>query len=1008
MIVNIQNIQKAQPEKSYWRSTSQLAGTAKFQEWAHREFPEGASELPEGASRRTLLKFMGATLALAGLTACRRPEELILPLSKGAEDLVPGKPVFYNSIYSLNGVSTGVMVETHDGRPTKIEGNPLHPHSLGAASAFAQASILALYDPDRIAEHTHDGKAISWENFVAAAPAAFADDGAKVRFISQRTGSPTCLRLKSEVLAKFPGAKWVEYEAVPIDSAREGARIAFGRPAVVNYDFSKAQTILALDFDFLGLDASTILNMRQWADGRRVSARGEGMNRVYAVESQYSITGAMADHRLRMRASDVMAFLQTLAAQLGVLPGASRKLPASERASKFVEVLAKDLSANKGKCVIAAGPRQPAEVHALTQLVNEALGNIGSTVTLLPAPEAPSEIEAIKQLAADLNSGAVETLVILGGNPAYDAPADTKFAETMAKAKTRIYLGEDKNETAHASNWVLQGANYLESWGDGRSFDGTASIQQPMIQPLFDGKSQIEFLATILDAPVKRGYALIRETWKAQLSDEKAWRKAVHDGIIPGTATIPLTASVNKATVLEAVSRVGSGPSDDEMEVVFVPSSHAYDGRYNNNAWLLEAPDPITKITWDNVALLSQATAGKLGLRTDVSQINISDSSYHAEFLSIKRNGAEIKIPVVVQPGHADNSITLAMGFGRDKTGQVGEGAGFNVFPLRTSDAPAIALGVTVAKTDGSLEIASTQDHGTLTDALRTRSEIVREVTLEEFHKDPHAIQEIAHKAPEFNLYESPEYTSEYQWGMTVDLNTCTGCNACLVACQSENNIATVGKEQVLHGREMHWIRLDRYYSGSVEDAELVYQPMACVHCENAPCENVCPVAATAHSAEGLNEMVYNRCVGTRYCSNNCPYKVRRFNFLQYSDVTTESLKPMRNPDVTVRTRGVMEKCTYCVQRINAARIEAKKSGRRIQDGEVITACQAACPTQAIVFGDINDANSKVSRLKAEPTNYKVLGDLNTKPRTTYLARLTNPNPALATETTHAAEAEVH
>lgn len=1005
MIVNIQNIQKAQPDKTYWRSAGQLAGTAKFQEWAHREFPEGASELPEGASRRTLLKFMGATLALAGLTACRRPEEYILPLANGAEDLVPGKPVFYNSIYSLNGISTGVMVETHDGRPTKIEGNRLHPHSLGAASAFAQASLLSLYDPDRIAEHTHDGNVVTWDKFVSAVPATFQGDGEKLRFVSQRVGSPTYLRLKAEVLAKFPAAKWVEYEAVPVDFAREGARIAFGRSAVVNYDFSKSQVILALDFDFLGLDASTILNMRQWADGRRVRAHSDGMNRVYAVESQYSITGAMADHRLRMRASDVMAFLQALATQLGVLPGASRKLPASEKTSKFVEVLAKDLSANKGKCVLAVGPRQPAEVHALAQLVNDALGNMGATVTLLPTPEADSEIAGIKQLAADLNAGAVETLVVLGGNPAYDAPADTKFAEAMAKASTRIYLGEDKNETAAASSWVLQGANYLETWGDGRSFDGAASIQQPMIQPLFDGKSQIEFLATILQAPATRGYALVRETWKSQLSEDKAWRKAVHDGIIPGTAVAPITAAVNKAAVIDAVSRAGSGPGDDEIELVFVPSSHAYDGRFNNNAWLLEAPDPITKITWDNVALLSQATAAKLGLRTDVSQINISDSTYHAEFLSIKRNGAELKIPAVVQPGHADNSITLPMGFGRTKTGQVGEGAGFNVFPLLSSDAPAIARGVNVAKTAGSLEIASTQDHGTLTDALRTRSEIVREVTLDEFQKDHHAIQEKAHELPEFNLYVSPEFTSEYQWGMTVDLNTCIGCNACLVACQSENNIATVGKEQVLHGREMHWIRLDRYYSGSVEEAELVYQPMACVHCEDAPCENVCPVAATVHGPEGLNEMVYNRCVGTRYCSNNCPYKVRRFNFFNYHDKrlgwmslgnkAPEIATLHYNPDVTVRMRGIMEKCTYCVQRISHARIQAKTEGRSIRDGEVVTACQQTCPTNAIVFGNISDPNSAVSKTKALDTNYGVLQELNVKPRTTYLGKLRNPHPEL-------------
>ena len=1005
MIVNIQNIQKAQPTKSYWRSASELANSSKFQEWAHREFPEGASELPEGASRRSLLKFMGATLALAGLTACRRPEEIILPLSKGAEDLIPGRPLYYNSIYTFNGISTGVMVETHDGRPTKIEGNPLHPHSLGSASAFAQASVLGLYDPDRLAEHYHEGKAVAWDDFVAAAGAQFQGDGAKVRFLSQRIASPTYLRLKDEVLRKLPAAKWVEYEAVPVDSAREGAKLAFGRPVSVNYDFGKAGVILALDFDFLGLDASTLVNMRQWADGRRIHGHDDHMNRVYAVESQFSITGAMADHRLRMRSVDVMAFLQALAKQLGVLDAPSRSLPGSEKAAKFVEVLAKDLNEHKGKCLVTVGPRQPVEVHALAHLVNEALGNLGSTVTLLPAADAPSEIASLSALTGDLNSGAVDTLVVIGANPAYDAPADLKFVGAMAKAKTRIYLGEDNNETAAASNWVLQAANALECWGDGRSFDGTASIQQPMIQPLFDGKSPIEFLATVLDAPSKRGYDLVRQTWQSQLSDDKLWRRAIHDGIIPSTSVTGGSGAVNKAAVMDAVAKAGGGPGAEDVELVFVPSSHAWDGRYNNNAWLIEAPDPITKITWDNVALLSQTTAKKLGLSSAVSQIDTAYASFEADFISIQRNGTEIKIPAVIQPGHADDSITLAMGFGRTKTGQVGEGTGFNVFPLRTSDAPAIALGATVSKATGSYQIASTQDHGSLTDALRTRSEIVREVTLEDFHKDHHAIQEIAHEHPEFNLYESPEYTSEYQWGMAVDLNTCIGCNACLVACQSENNISTVGKERVLMGREMHWIRLDRYYSGSVEDAELVYQPMACVHCENAPCENVCPVAATVHGPEGLNEMTYNRCVGTRYCSNNCPYKVRRYNFFDYhnkrmdwftlGNKAPEIATLQYNPDVTVRMRGIMEKCTYCVQRISEARIHAKAEGRSIREGEVVTACQQTCPTQAITFGNIKDPNSAVSKAKALDTNYAVLQELNVQPRTTYLGKFRNPHPEL-------------
>lgn len=1008
MIVPIQNIKKADAGKQYWRSTSQIAKTAKYEDWLHREFPEGASELPEGSSRRNLLKFMGATLALAGLTACRRPEEKIVPLAKGAEDLIPGKPVFYNSVYTFGGVATGVMVETHDGRPTKIEGNPNHPQSLGAASAYAQASILGLYDPDRVAEHTRDGVAVKWDDFVAAVPGMVTGDGSRLRFLSQRVASPSALRLKAEILQKYPGARWIEYEAIPVDAANEGARIAFGRTVQVNYDFAKADVIAALDFDFLALDASTLLNMRQWASRRRVEGHHDEMSRVYAVESQFSLTGGSADHRMRMRSSDVLAFTQALAAQLGLDVPKPASVPGGEKAQKFVEVLAKDLLAHRGKSLVAAGPRQPAAVHALALLINQALGNLGATVGLQASPDRQSEIAQLKQLAADLNAGGVESVFVLGGNPVFDAPADFNFGAAFAKASNRVYLGEDNNETAAASSWVLQGAHYLECWGDATGFDGVAAIQQPMIQPLFDGKSMLELLAVVAGSPVTRGYEIVQQTWMPTLSGdkEKAWRKAVHDGVIAGTAAATVSASVDAAAVRNAVAQAASAAPASGIELVFVPSSHAYDGRFANNAWLLEAPDPVTKITWDNVALLSEATAKKLGLRADAYQIETPRGTFAAEYISIRRAGAELKIPAVVQPGHADDSITLALGFGRLKTGQVGTGAGFNAYPLRTSDAISIAVGAEVAKAPGLYDIASTQDHGTLTDALRTRSEIVREVTLADFHKDHHAIQHIAHEHPEFQLYESPAYESQYQWGMTVDLNTCIGCNACLVACQSENNIPTVGKEQVLMGREMHWIRLDRYYSGSVADAEMVHQPMACVHCETAPCENVCPVAATVHGPEGLNEMAYNRCVGTRYCSNNCPYKVRRFNFFDYhnkrydwftlGNKAPEIASLQYNPDVTVRMRGIMEKCTYCVQRIAQTRIQAKSEGRSIRDGEVITACQQTCPTQSIVFGNIADPESAVSKKKKLDTNYTVLQELNVRPRTTYLGKLRNPHPELA------------
>jgi MoCo/4Fe-4S cofactor protein with predicted Tat translocation signal len=623
MIVQIQNIKQPAKVKKYWRSASQLANSEKYQDWLHREFPEGASELPEGESRRNLLKFMGATLALAGLTACRRPEEKIVPLAKGVEDLVPGKPLHYSSVFTMAGSVAGVTVETHDGRPTKIEGNPNHSQSLGAASAFAQASILGLYDPDRIAEHKKDGSTVSWDDFISAVPELFPGDGAGVRFLTERIPSPSFERLRSELRQKMPEARFVQYEAISGDSASEGARIAFGRPVAPNYVFDQADVILSLDFDFIGLDATTILNMRQWASRRRVEDHHDEMSRVYTVESQFSLTGAAADHRLRMRSADVMPFALLVASKLGLDVPAPANIPGGEKTEKFADVVARDLLAHRGKALVAAGPRQPAALHALSHLINQALGNLGRTVILQNAPDTPGELAQLKELVDELNSGSVKTVVVLGGNPVYDAPADLRFGDAIAKAQNRIYHGLDNNETASACNWILQGAHYLESWGDARSFDGVASIQQPMIQPLFDGKSPLELLATILGSDTTRGYEILQKTWLDTFSGDKqkAWRKALHDGVIEGTASATVSASVNQAGVLQAVRELPSPTAGDGYELVFVPSSHAYDGRYNNNAWMQEAPDPITKITWDNVALISQATARKLGLNEHPYQI---------------------------------------------------------------------------------------------------------------------------------------------------------------------------------------------------------------------------------------------------------------------------------------------------------------------------------------------------------------------------------------------------
>ncbi|MDZ4798136.1 MAG: TAT-variant-translocated molybdopterin oxidoreductase [Bryobacteraceae bacterium] len=967
--------------KKYWRSLDQFYQTSEFQTWVNREFPSAGQDMLDEPSRRNVLKVMAASFGLAGLTACRRPVEHILPNSKGIEDLIPGRPNYYNTAMPLGGASMGLMVEVNDGRPTKIEGNPNHPWSLGRARAYHQASILQMYDPDRGLAFKESGNNSDWAKFEAWSGSVQGQlgDGSGLRILSEYLHSPSLSAVRKHALTRFPKAQWIEYNAVQTNET--------ALPAIARVAFDKAAVVVALDSDFLGLDSSTVLPVKEYVKGRMVGDADETvMSRLYTVESQFSVTGAAADHRFRSRSSDIGGYANALLAAIQNTTSPLKVVGQTPNTDKAVAAIAKDLIANKGKSVVVCGPRQPGGVHAVVHQINQALGNVGPVVTYLnrTSEQQTSQVDAIKTLAGDMAAGRVNTLVILSYNPAYSAPADLDFVANLKKVANVIYLAPEEDETAALAKWQIPAAHYLESWADSQAPDGTATIHQPTIQPLYGGKTAAELVATLTGFKDKKAYDIVRNYWLPILKDEKGWRKALHDGMEPNT-TSTAAATPNFAAWASAPTPAGSG-----MEVVFVPSWSTYDGRFNNNAWLQEVPDPITKVTWDNAALVSKATASKLGV-----QMN--------DVISIERNGRKVEAAVFVQPGQADDSITVALGYGRTRVGRVGEGTGFNAYAVRTTDVFGFGTGFTVSKVAGkSYPLVQTQDYDSQTEPQlvsfqpKATRPVLREGTLAEYKHEPNFAQEMVETPPLRSLYGEYDYSRGNQWAMAIDLNSCIGCNACTVACQAENNIPVVGKTEVARGREMHWIRIDRYYTGNAEDPQAVTAPIPCMQCENAPCENVCPVAATVHSPEGLNDMVYNRCVGTRYCSNNCPFKVRRFNFLAWHHDTKESQKMQWNPDVTVRMRGVMEKCTYCVQRIQEAKIDAKAKGKRwMVDGDVTPACAQTCPSDAIVFGNVNDLNSRVAKMKLSPRNYAMLAELNIKPRTTYLAKLRNPNPEL-------------
>ncbi|MBK8901630.1 MAG: TAT-variant-translocated molybdopterin oxidoreductase [Anaerolineaceae bacterium] len=999
------------PEPITWRSLNELAETPEFANWVKHEFPNGTAGWQEGVSRRRFLQLMAASLGLAGLTACvGQPAETIVPYVQQPEILVPGQALHFASAHVLNGYARGIVVESHEGRPTKIEGNPEHPASLGATDVFGQAALLSLYDPDRSQTVLSDGRIRTWgefdQLFINALEQSRARDGAGFRILTPTITSPTLMAQLTAVLNRFPQAQWHQYDPINHDAVFAGTQLAFGQPLWPRYQFEQADVIVSLDADFLFTQPGHLAYTHGYSQRRAVRQGATGMNRLYVVESSPSLTGSMADHRWPLPPAQVESFARHLAAALG-LEAETAPAP-SDGFARWVTAVANDLRQNTGRCLVLAGENQSPAVHALAHAMNVALGAVGQTVRYTAPLEANpgNQTNSLGQLTAAMQNSEVDLLLILDSNPVYHAPANLDFAGALAHVPLSVHMGQYNNETAVRCTWHLPQTHFLESWSDARAYDGTITIQQPLIAPLYNGRSPHELLATILGSPGQASLDVVIGRWLGEQastavsgpvdvgsggegggSDEHdttsddgltpaqnaAWQQILRLGLIPDTQAEPVDVTLSTLD-LPAPS---SGETDG-LVLTFRPSYAVWDGRFANNAWLQETPQPFTKLTWGNAALISPLTAARLGLAA-------------GEVVRLAVDGRSVNAPIWILPGQAEDCVTVALGYGRLEAGTVGDEVGFNAYALRTTDALWTASGLAIEQTGTTAVLANTQEHHTM-----EGRNLVRTAPFSTFLENPDFVHEGEgeEEGERPSLY--PEFTYEgYAWGMTIDLNLCIGCNACTIACQAENNIPVVGKEGVVEGREMHWIRVDGYFKGGLENPELLHQPVPCMHCEKAPCEPVCPVAATTHSHEGLNEMTYNRCVGTRYCSNNCPYKVRRFNFYDYANDEPDLLALARNPDVTVRSRGVMEKCTYCVQRINKARINAKIENRAIQDGEIQTACQQVCPAQAIVFGDLNDITTRVSQLKAQPHNYGLLADLNTQPRTTYLARLRNLNPTL-------------
>lgn len=977
--------------KKFWRTLDELGKTPEFNQYLEEEYPHGATPMTakEELSRRDFLKLMGASLVMAMIPGCsRQPLEKIVPYVSAPEEIIPGKPLYFATSMPFNGASTGLLVESHMGRPTKIEGNPAQVDSLGATSAIHQASLLGLYDPDRSNGVLQAGQPDNFDNFTQFIREELeANDGIQMHILSERIVSPTLADQVERLLEKHSSISWHQYEPIHRDLARKAQKMVFGKYVDCVYEFESAQTILSLGSNFLDDTPGHLRYTREFTAKRKVvDEKLTDMNRLYVIESTPTITGASADHLLARNSQRMTLMTAALANILGVkVPSSvSGQLTAEEK--KWVHALADDLAHGRGKSLVIAGDRAPLIVQVMTHQINAKLGNVNKTVRYIDPIESRPELmsKSLKRLNKAMSKGEVETLIILNSNPVYSAPKDLKFKENLKKVLNTIHFGLYQDETATECKWHIPSRHYLEMFSDGRASDGTVTMCQPLIHPLYNGISIHELMNVFLGEDKIDDHDIVYNYWKAKskaLDFNSVWRKALHDGHIPKTAfksiKVEQQSEFNKEDLKELA--VASGSQVTDLELILNPDPSIWDGRFANNGWLQELPKPLTKITWDNALWVSPATAEQLNLANE-------------DVVEVTYQNRRLSLPIWIVPGHSDQTVSAFLGYGRKKCGEVGHRKGFDTFTLASLDQPWSLPGVEISKVGLTYPIASTQIHHSM-----HGRDLVRSATMDEYKDHPNFAHAHSHGGDDGELSMYPKHPDRApdQWGMAINLNQCVGCNACVTACQSENNTPIVGKKEVGRGREMHWIRVDNYYEGELDEPDVHHQPVMCMHCENAPCEPVCPVQATGHTDEGLNEMVYNRCVGTRYCSNNCPYKVRRFNFFQYADKNSETDKLRSNPDVTIRNRGVMEKCTFCVQRINQARITAKKENRPIAEGEVVTACQSVCPAQAISFGNIRDSKSQVSQMKQSPLNYGLLTELNTFPRLSYLAKVKNPNPKL-------------
>ncbi|HYV49278.1 MAG TPA: TAT-variant-translocated molybdopterin oxidoreductase [Myxococcaceae bacterium] len=981
------------PQPDYWRSPEERAGTPGFLEALSQEFPPGADLPPEGFARREFLALLGATAAMAGAACTTKPAEKILPYTRTPPELTPGNPLHYATAVQRDGLATGLLVTSWEGRPTKVEGNEEHPTSLGAAGPQDLALTMQLYDPTRARLLRRKGTPAALRTFLLTLAGELKDHerdgGARLRFLVEPTSSPTVLWLRDRIADRFPQSKVVAFASAGRENVYGGTALAFGKPHEPRYDFSRADVILSLDADFLRAEGEGLRHARQFAD-RRDPEKGP-LNRLYVVESLLSITGGMADHRLALKPTDVGAFALLLAGEVAQVTQSPLQPELGARVSayfadrpdvvKLARVAAKDLSRSRSGAVVLAGRAQPPLVHLAAHAINAALGSNAVSFTEPATPDLKTGPRALAELVAEMRSGKVHTLCITARNPVYGAPADVDFAAALEKVPNAVYHSLHEDETAPHCGWFVPATHPLESWGDARAADGTTTICQPLVSPLFSGVNEIELFAAFLSEADRGAHELLREYWRNQapaVAFEAQWEGWLAHGVLPDTANDPSTPPFEWGKATAAIAQLAPARKSAELELAFHADAKVGDGRFANVPWLQELPDPITKLTWDNAALVSPRTAARLQVGT-------------GDVLKLTLRGRSVDAPAMVVPGQADGVVGVALGYGRDGSEAVARGVGFNAGQLRFGETPWFAGGLRAERVPFVKHpLATTQQHW-----VTEGRPIALEQSAAEYRERPEE-KTGEQRGPEPTLQKPVEYP-EYKWGMAVDLSRCTGCSACVTACQSENNVPVVGKEQVFRSREMHWLRLDRYFQGPLDSpTSMVTQPMLCQHCEAAPCEYVCPVNATVHSDEGLNEMVYNRCVGTRYCQNNCPYKVRRFNFFHFTNELGPLERMGMNPDVTVRARGVMEKCTYCVQRIERARISTRLDGRPIKDADLKTACQQACPTTAIVFGNLNDPESTVSKLQARPRRYDVLHELGTRPRTAYLTRIKNPNPELA------------